>query len=128
MRYGRTRTRRSWRKLHLGVEAVTSQIVAASLTSKEVDDAAKVGPLLDKVAMPVASFTADGADDQDRVYIDVSQRHLDVAVVVPPRVTAAPSETAPSRREHHLQTIAGVAAWLGRSSQVTRSAREPRLL
>jgi hypothetical protein len=52
MRYGRTRTRRSRRKLHLGVEAVTGQIVAASLTSKEVDDAAKVGPLLDQVAMP----------------------------------------------------------------------------
>jgi len=43
------------------------------LTSKEVDDAAKVGPLLDQVAMPVASFTADGAYDQDRFYIDVSQ-------------------------------------------------------
>jgi hypothetical protein len=55
------------------VDAVTCQIVAASLISKEVDDAAKVGPLLDQVAMLVASFTADGADDQDRVYIDVSQ-------------------------------------------------------
>jgi hypothetical protein len=55
------------------LDAVTGQIVAASLTSKEVDDAAKVGPLLDQVAMPVASFTADGAYDQDRVYIDVSQ-------------------------------------------------------
>ena len=73
MRYERTRTRRSRRKLHLGVDAVTGQIVAASLTSKEVSDAAKVGPLLDQVAMPVASFTADGAYDQDRVYIDVSQ-------------------------------------------------------
>jgi hypothetical protein len=34
----------------LGVDAVTGQIVAASLTSKEVDDAAKVGPLLGQVA------------------------------------------------------------------------------
>ena len=55
------------------MDAVTCQIVAASLISKEVDDAAKVGPLLDQVAMPVAPFTADGAYDQDRVYIDVSQ-------------------------------------------------------
>ena len=55
------------------MDAVTGQIAAASLTSKEVDDAAKVGPLLDQVAMPVAPFTADGAYDQDRVYIDVSQ-------------------------------------------------------
>jgi hypothetical protein len=43
-----TRTRRAWRKLHLGVDADTGQIVAAALTSKEVDDAVQVGPLLDK--------------------------------------------------------------------------------
>jgi hypothetical protein len=106
MRYGRTRTAGRGGKLHLGVDAVTGQIVAASLTSKEVDDAAKVGPLLDQVAMPVASFTADGAYDQDRVYIDVSQGRLDAAVVAPPRVTAATTETVPSQRDRHLQTIA----------------------
>jgi hypothetical protein len=44
-----TRTRRSWRKLHLGVDADTGQIVASALTSKEMDDAAQVGPLLDQV-------------------------------------------------------------------------------
>ncbi len=42
-----TKTRRSWRKLHIGVDAETSQIVAASLTAKEVDDGAEVGLLLD---------------------------------------------------------------------------------
>jgi hypothetical protein len=38
-----TRTRRAWRKLHLSVDADTGQIVAAALTSKEVDDAVEVG-------------------------------------------------------------------------------------
>jgi hypothetical protein len=33
-----TRTRRSWRRLHLGVDADTGQIVAAALTNKEADD------------------------------------------------------------------------------------------
>jgi Transposase DDE domain len=111
-----TRTRRSWRKLHLGVDAGTGQIVAASLTSREVDDAAEVGPLLDQLAGPVASFTGDGAYDQDRVYTDVSQRHPEAVVVVPPRMTAVPSEmaeTEPSQRDGHLQTIArhGRRAW-----------------
>jgi len=104
-----TRTRRSWRKLHLGVDAATGQIVAAALTNKEVDDAAQVGPLLDQVAGPVASFTGDGAYDQDGVYTNVSERHPEAAVVVPPRATAVPSETAetePSQRDRHLQTIA----------------------
>src|SRR4051794_2520795 len=56
-----TKRRRSWRKLHLGVDAETGRIVAATLTDRDEDDAAQVGPLLDQVADPVASFTADGA-------------------------------------------------------------------
>src|SRR3954451_6217474 len=51
-----TKTRRSWRKLHLGVDADTGQIVAASLTSPEADDAAQVGPLLEQIGGAVASF------------------------------------------------------------------------
>ena len=41
------KTRRSWRTLHIGLDADTGQIVAASLTRKEVDDGSQVGPLLD---------------------------------------------------------------------------------
>ncbi|MDQ2762845.1 MAG: IS5 family transposase [Pseudomonadota bacterium] len=104
-----THVRRSWRKLHIGLDAETGQIVAAALTDRDVDDAAQVGPLLDHVAGPVASFTADGAYDQGSVYADVAQRHPDAAVVVPPRSTAVPSETAataPTQRDRHLQHIA----------------------
>ncbi len=42
-----TKRRRSWKKLHLGVDARTGRIVAATLTDREVDDASQVGPLLD---------------------------------------------------------------------------------
>ena len=41
------KTRRSWRKLHLGLDAETGQIVAAALTTKEVDDGAQTSALLD---------------------------------------------------------------------------------
>src|ERR1051326_1142269 len=44
-----TRTRRSWRKLHLGADAATGQIVAAALSTNDVDDGAQAGPLLDQV-------------------------------------------------------------------------------
>src|SRR4051812_44778007 len=67
-----TKRRRSWRKLHLGVDAKTGRIVAATLTDRDEDDASQVGPLLDQVADPVASFTADGAYDQESVYADVA--------------------------------------------------------
>jgi hypothetical protein len=104
-----TRTRRSWRKLHIGVDADTGQIIAAELTGKDVDDGSQVGPLLDQIAGPVASFTGDGAYDRDDVYRSVCQRHPDAAVIVPPRSSAVPSataQTAPTKRDRHLQLIA----------------------
>src|SRR3954447_7422910 len=85
-----TKRRRSWRKLHLGVDAETGRIVAATLTDRDEDDASQVGPLLDQVADPVASFTADGAYDQESVYADVAERHPGADVGVPPPSTAVP--------------------------------------
>ena len=55
-----TRVRRSWRKLHIGVDADTGRIVASELTTNDVDDGSQVSPLLDQVTGPVASFTGDG--------------------------------------------------------------------
>src|ERR671938_59290 len=69
-----TRTRRSWRKLHLGVDADTGQIVASTLTTHDVDDGSQAGPLLDQVVGPVASLTGDGAHDQEGVYASVAER------------------------------------------------------
>jgi hypothetical protein len=111
-----TRMRRSWRKLHLGVDADTGQIMASALTGPEADDGAQVGPLLDQVAGPVVSFTGDGAYDQDRVYASVAERHPEAEVIVPPRASAVPSQTAesePTQRDRHLQLIAeqGRMAW-----------------
>ncbi len=124
-----TKTRRSWRKLHIGLDADTGQIVAATLTNKERDDGAEVGPLLDQVAGPVASFTADGAYDQEEVAATVAKRHPEAAIIVPPRSTAVPSETAatePTQRDRHLQSIAehGRAAWQKTSGYTKRARAE----
>jgi hypothetical protein len=101
--------RRSWRKLHIGVDAGSGQIVAAALTTNDVDDGTQVGALLDQIDGPIASFTADGAYDQDGVYGEIAERHPDAGVIVPPRSNAVPSktaETAPTQRDRHLQLIA----------------------
>ena len=124
-----TRTRRSWRKLHLGVDTNTGRIVASTLTTNDVDDGSQVGPLLDRVAGPVASFTGDGAYDQDGVYASVAERHPEAAIVVPPRSTAVPSKTAesePTRRDRHLQHIAehGRMAWQKASGYTERAKAE----
>ncbi len=79
------------------------------MTDKGADDGSRVGPLLDRIAGPVASFTADGAFDRDDVYAGVAARHPGAAVVVPPRSGAVPSGTAgtaPSQRDRHLRCIA----------------------
>jgi len=122
-----TKTRRSWRKLHIGLDADTGQIVAATLTTKEVDDGAEVGSLLDQVPGPLASFTADGAYDQEGVAAAVAERYPAAAIIVPPRSTAVPSETAETthtQRDRHVQRIAehGGAAWQ-KASGYTRRAR-----
>src|SRR6195952_831060 len=122
-----TRRRRAWRKLHLGVDAQTGQIVASALTSKESDDAAQVGPSLDQVTASLSSFIADGAYDQDNVYADVADCHRDAAVIVPPRITAvlsATADTAPTQRGQHLDCIArkGRAGWQ-KASGYTRRAK-----
>jgi hypothetical protein len=104
-----TKTRRSWRKLHIAMDADTGRIAAAALTINDVDDASQVGALVDQVDGPVASFTADGAYDQDGVYGEVFSRDPQASVIVPPRSSAVPSktaQTAPTMRDRHLQIIA----------------------
>jgi hypothetical protein len=90
--------------------------VTSALTSKEVDDGAQAGSLLDQIAGPLSSFTADGAYDQDGVYTAVADRHPEAAVIVPSRRTAVLSDkatTAPTLRDRHLRCIAGSSrrAW-----------------
>jgi hypothetical protein len=124
-----TKTRRAWRKLHLGVDASTGRIEAVELTSHETDDGSRVGPLLDQVEGVVASFTGDGAYDRDNVYAGVAVRHPEAAVVVPPRRDAVPSrtaETAPTQRDRHLQLIAerGRTGWQKLSGYNRRALAE----
>jgi len=85
--------------------------------------------LLDQITGVVASFTGDGGYDQDRVYASVAEHHPEAAVVIPPRATAVPSDTAataPTQRDGHLKHIAehGRMAWQKASSYTTRARAE----
>ncbi len=127
------KVRRSWRKLYLGVDAGTGRIVASLLTTKDVDDGLQVGPLLDRVEEPLASFTGDGAYDGEGVTASIGSRHPHAAIIVPPRSTAVPSEageTAPTQRDRHLRAIAehGRMAWQAASGYTTRARAETAML
>jgi transposase len=102
------KARRSWRKLHLAVDASTGLIVASILTEQDVDVPSQVGPLLDQIENQIGQVTADGAYDGEPTYETIAKRDPQIQVVIPPRVTAQPSahfETEPTRRDTHLLMI-----------------------
>jgi hypothetical protein len=124
-----TQKRRSWRKLHIGVDADTGQILASELTSSDIDDGSQVAPLLDQITGPLASLIGDGAYDQIGIYGTIASRHPEVDVIVPPRSTAVSSElagSAPTQRDRHLQSIAehGRLGWQKRSGYNRRALVE----
>ena len=111
------RTRRQWRKLHLGVDASTGEIAAHVLTEGHADDAMQAPGLLGQAEGSVATVTADGAYDSDAVYQAATRQHGPPPdVVIPPRASAVPSTDDPAAqtpRDRHIQLIAkkGRMAW-----------------
>ena len=120
------RSRRRWRKLHLGIDAITHAIVASDLTPDDVGDIPEVPALLDQIDAEVASVTADGAYDGEAVYDAVAERHPEAVVIIPPRTTAVPNETTTTQRDRHIAEIEehGRMAWQLRSGYNRRSLVE----
>ena len=124
----RLQPRRDGEPLHLLVDSTGLKLCGAGewLVEKH---GAEVGPLLGQVPGSVTSFTGDGAYDQDSVSTAVAERHPDAAIIVPPRSTAVPSETAETdatQRDRHLQSIAehGRVAWQKASGYTKRARAE----
>jgi hypothetical protein len=112
------RARRSWRKLHLALDAETGELVASVLTCNDLDDAGQMPVLLEQVDAEIASVTADGAYDGEPVYQAVASRQSDKPpdAIIPPRSSAtlgASDGKAPSQRDRHIRAIAekGRMAW-----------------
>jgi hypothetical protein len=87
------RSRQRWRKLHLGIDAVTHEIVASELTADDVGDVSDVPAVLDQIDAEIASMTADGAYDGEAVYDAIAKRHPEAAMIIPPRATVVPNES-----------------------------------
>lgn len=124
-----TRRRRSWRKLHIGVDAETGQILAWDLTTSDGEVGSQVEPLFDQITVPLVSLIGDGAYDQAGIYSTVAKRDPEADVIVPPRSTVVPSDTAetgPTQRGRHLQSIAqhGRRGWQKQSGYTRRALVE----
>ncbi|HYZ34347.1 MAG TPA: IS5 family transposase [Crenalkalicoccus sp.] len=125
------RARRSWRKLHLAVDAGTGEIVASVLTDNAADDAGEVPALLGQVEGEIASVAADGAYDGEPVYRAVADRQADPPpdVVIPPRASAVPSAEdadAQGQRDRHIRFVTekGRMAWQRATGYGRRSLAE----
>ena len=105
-KYG-MKTRRSWRKLHIAMDADTGQIAAAALTPSDVDDASQVGAFARRRWMAqIASFTADGAYDSGRCLWPDRRASIptrpSLSHHAPAPCQAKQREAAPTTRDRHL--------------------------
>ena len=122
------RSRRSWRKLHLALDADSGEIIAHTLTDQDTGDASQVEPLLDQIDSPIGQFTADGAYDGKPTYDAVTNHSAGAAVVIPPRSNAVErQDTEPSnQRDCHRAAIAtdGRMKWQAATGYGKRSLVE----
>jgi len=78
--------RRTWRKLHLMIDADTQEIVADVLTDNSVHDSEVVSPLLKRTRNKMRRFYGDGAYDTWKVREPLEQRGIEQ--VIPPQKNA----------------------------------------
>lgn len=78
--------RRTWRKLHLGVDEKTGEILAAVVSTNNVTDDEAFEDLLDAVAEETEVVWADGAYDKRKCYEAIDSRGA--RANIPPRVDA----------------------------------------
>jgi hypothetical protein len=103
-----TAKRRSWKKLHIGINADSGEIVAVDLTEKDVDDASHVATLLDQLWAAPASFMGDGAYDRTAVLDAILAKNPTARFIVPPCKGAVPgpmAATSPTQRDQHVLTV-----------------------
>jgi hypothetical protein len=129
VRKHRMSRRHTWRKLHLGIDEHTREVVAVEVTASRVHDSQPLPSLLEQSADPIAQGSGDGAYDTRACYEAALRRRA--RPVFLPRRTARPSATQDptgwrAARNRVLQQIGthGRAAWRGRSGYTRQSSAE----
>ena len=121
--------RRTWRKLHLGVDEATGEIVAAVATTNNVSDDEVLVDLLEQIDEEVEQVTADGAYDKKKCYEGIKQKQA--RAVIPPRRGARlwhqdDSTGEQSARDENIRRISevGRAQWKRESGYYQQSLAE----
>ena len=126
--HGYTR-RRTWRKVHLGVEEASGEVVAAVVTTNDYHDSQLLPDLLAQVDEEIMQVSGDGAYDRRRCYDAIRDRHAQATI--PPQHNAKiwqHGNTKAERlaRDENLRRIrqVGRAAWKRESGYHRRSLAE----
>lgn len=93
--------RRTWRKLHIGGDPESGEIVAVVLTENSVSDDAVVKELLEQIEETLLACAADGAYDKRKVYGALRDHSPDADVRIPPRKNAHIWQHGNSKEERH---------------------------
>jgi hypothetical protein len=76
--------RRTWRKLHLGVDEATGEILAAVVTLNDCHDGQVLADVLAGIDDPIEQVSTDGTYDHRHCYDDIELKGAK-AVIPPPR-------------------------------------------
>lgn len=91
-KYGMGRGRRlTWRKLHLGVDETTKDIVVVDLTTSKVHDGRQLPEILNQIPGDIAQVSADKAYDSSACYEAILNRKA--TPTIPPRRRARLSQS-----------------------------------
>lgn len=115
--------RRTWRKIHLAVDASAKDIIGIEVTTAEWGDSEVLAPLLEQVEGEIRQVSADGAYDTVGTHAAIAERGA--KATIPPREGAVPwGEDHP--RDAILAEIAakGRSGWKKDSGYHRRSLAE----
>ena len=118
--------RRTWRKLHLGVDESTGELVAAVVSTNNVSDDEAFGDILDSIDGDIKAVAADGAYDKRKCYDAIAERGAQA--LIPPREDAqywdAEGETHARNQTLNRLAAVGRAEWKRESGYHRRSLAE----
>lgn len=117
--------RRTWRKLHIGVDEQTGEVLAALISERDLLDRQTIAPLLEQIEGEIRQVSADGAYDFKECYKVVEKRKA--RAVIPPRQDAVISGRAGfEQRDENLRQIRklGIKQWKRQSNYHRRSLVE----
>jgi hypothetical protein len=121
--------RRTWRKLHLGVDEATGEILAGVVTTNDVHDSEVFAALLEATDAELEQVSADGAYDKRRCYDVLQEREAKAGI--PPQKNAkiwqhGNCKAPPHPRDENLRAIRkqGRKVWKRQANYHRRSLAE----